>query len=103
MELFGQPLWLLLIGLLITLNVVACIVMGRDKRRAIHGRNAERAAEGFLFFLAAMGGAIGIYLGMLLFRHKTRRWYFQIGIPVLITQQIVLAYGALIWAGIGLL
>ena len=60
----------------------------------IKSRNtgAERISEGMLFFLAAAFAAIGVYVGMFTFRHKTRKWYFLIGIPLLIIQNIALVY-----------
>lgn len=88
MELLTTLSGQLLIALLATLNLWAFVVMGYDKRKSTHGRNAERAPEGFMFFLATIGGSIGVYLGMLTFRHKTRKWYFQIGIPLLIVQNL---------------
>jgi uncharacterized membrane protein YsdA (DUF1294 family) len=45
-----------------------------------------------LFFLAAAFGSIGVYAGMFVFRHKTRKWYFLIGIPLLIAQNAAAIY-----------
>ena len=78
----------LLIYLLI-INVLAFLVMGADKRRA---RNqAWRIPEKTLFFLSIIGGGPGSILGMYLFRHKTRHWYFVVGMPLILVAQIVLA------------
>ena len=88
MELLGTTAGKILVGIFVFINIVAFFVMGRDKRKATYGRNAERAPEGFMFFLAAMFGSVGVYLGMLTFRHKTRKWYFQLGIPMLILQNL---------------
>ncbi len=85
----------ILIGIFATINIWAFFVMGHDKRKAIRGHNAERAPEGKMFFLATIFGSIGVYLGMLAFRHKTRKWYFQLGIPLLILQN--LATGWVVW------
>lgn len=51
---------------------------------------AERISEGLLFFMATMFGSIGVYLGMFVFRHKTRKWYFVMGIPMLILENMAL-------------
>ncbi len=78
----------LLIYLLI-INILAILVMGLDKRRA---RNqAWRIPEKILFFLSIIGGSLGSVAGMYLFHHKTRHWYFVIGMPLILVAHIVLA------------
>ena len=78
----------LLIYLLI-INILAFLVMGLDKRRA---RNqAWRIPEKTLFFLSIIGGSLGSVAGMYLFHHKTRHWYFVIGMPLILVAHIVLA------------
>lgn len=81
--LLSSPL-LLLFGIV---NSVAWLIMLWDKKES-RKSGAERISEGMLFFLATIGGSIGIYLGMFMFRHKTRKWYFLIGIPVLIFENV---------------
>jgi len=66
--------------------------MARDKRKSIRGSGKKRTPEGIFFFLASCFGSLGIYLGMLAFRHKTKRWYFQLGIPLLILQNLATLY-----------
>jgi uncharacterized membrane protein YsdA (DUF1294 family) len=74
---------------LLLVNGVALFAMGGDKFSA--GRNFDkRMPEGILFFLAVIGGSLGALLGMFLFRHKTRKWYFLMGLPVLLFQQCFL-------------
>ena len=92
MELLNTTIGQSILAVLTLINLTALCVVGRDKRKAVRGHNAERAPEGFMFFLAAMFGAVGVYVGMLLFRHKTRKWYFQLGIPALIAQNAATAY-----------
>jgi uncharacterized membrane protein YsdA (DUF1294 family) len=92
MEILTDSTGQVIVAILILINVIAFLMMAHDKRKATHGRNAERAPEGFMFFLAAMSGSAGVYLGMIVFRHKTRKWYFQIGIPMLILQNLALIY-----------
>lgn len=55
-------------------------------------RGMERISEGMLFFLATAFGSLGVYAGMFAFRHKTQKWYFLVGIPLLIVQNAVFAY-----------
>ena len=78
----------ILIGIFAAINLFAFFMMARDKRKSIRGNGQKRTPEGIIFFLAAAFGSIGVYLGMLTFRHKTKKWYFQIGIPLLIIQNI---------------
>ncbi len=62
-----------------------------DKVKSIkHG--SERISEGMLFFMAAAFGSLGIYAGMFVCHHKTRKWYFMIGVPILILQNLAFAY-----------
>jgi len=83
-----------LIGLLIfylSINLVAFLVMLMDKKKAAKS-GVERISEAMLFFFAAAFGALGIYLGMLVLRHKTRKWYFMAGVPLLILQNLSFLY-----------
>lgn len=82
----------LLIGIAAAINIVSFLIMVRDKRKSIRGSGKKRTPEGKLFFLAALFGGIGVYLGMLASRHKTKKWYFQLGIPLLILQNIATIY-----------
>lgn len=68
-------------------NALAFLLMGIDKRRA--GRNAWRVRERTLFLFPLLGGALGGTLGMLLFHHKTRKWYFAYGLPLLCLAQLL--------------
>ena len=66
---------------LAAMNTVAFCAAGYDKLAAI--RHAWRIPEKTLFALAALGGAGGLLLGMLAFRHKIRKWYFLVFVPLL--------------------
>ena len=56
------------------INIVGFALMGIDKRKAI--RRAFRIPEATLFTVAVIGGSLGSIIGMHLFHHKTRHWYF---------------------------
>jgi uncharacterized membrane protein YsdA (DUF1294 family) len=73
------------------INVLAFLIMFVDKIKSANP-NKERISEGMMFFLAAAFGSIGVYVGMFVFRHKTRKWYFLIGIPLLIVQNFSVIY-----------
>ena len=64
-------------------------VYGVDKAKARRG--AWRVPEKTLFLLPLLGGSVGALLGMLIFRHKTKHWYFVWGIPLILLAQIALA------------
>ena len=67
-------------------NLIGFALMGIDKKRAIRG--AWRISEATLFLAAFAGGALGSTLGMHLFHHKTRHWYFRYGMPALFLLQV---------------
>jgi uncharacterized membrane protein YsdA (DUF1294 family) len=72
-------------------NLAAFIIMLIDKNKS-RQRGVERISEGLLFFMATFFGSLGVYAGMLAFRHKTKKWYFIIGIPMLIVQNLSVLY-----------
>ena len=74
---------------LVGINLAGFIIMGVDKKRAIRG--AWRISEASLFLTALLGGSLGCILGMQHFRHKTKHWYFRIGLPLILLAQIALA------------
>ena len=65
------------------------LLMGVDKRRARRG--AWRVPEKTFFLVAVLGGSPGAILGMRLFHHKTRHWYFKWGLPAILIAQLALA------------
>ncbi len=85
-----------LIVLFAVINITAFLIMLWDKMQSTQ-KDKERVSEGMLFFLAAMFGSVGIYAGMILIRHKNRKWYFIIGIPALIAQNLATLYLIQLW------
>ncbi len=79
----------IILGALIIINVITFFIMAYDKHRSVTDGRLSRVPEGLIFFMAAAFGSLGVYLGMILLRHKTRRWYFQLGIPLLMAQNAV--------------
>lgn len=78
---------LLLVGYVIIVNLIGFLLMGIDKRKAI--KRAFRIPESTLFIVALIGGSLGSLLGMYIFRHKTRHWYFVYGMPAILLLHIV--------------
>lgn len=81
--------WTVLLVWLAVINLLTFIVYGADKRRARKGK--WRVPEKTLFLLPLLGGSIGALLGMRVFHHKTKHWYFVWGIPAILLAQIALA------------
>ena len=64
----------------IIINIVAFILYGIDKLRAIKGK--WRISEKTLLGIAWLGGGPGAYFGMQIYRHKTKHRIFRIMIPL---------------------
>lgn len=76
-------------GYVIIINLIGFFAMGIDKRKA--RKNKWRIKEATLFLLAMIGGSIGSWLGMYAFHHKTKHWYFVVGMPVILALQVIAA------------
>lgn len=74
---------------MVIVNLIAFVAMGVDKRRA--RRHQWRIRERTLLLLAALGGSLGAWAGMAVFRHKTRHNRFRFGVPALLLAQLALA------------
>ena len=72
----------------VIMNILGVAVMGIDKYKAQH--KLWRIPEKTLFLVSILGGSIGTWTGMYLFRHKTKHWYFKYGMPVILVVQILL-------------
>ena len=75
---------------LAAVNITAFILYGADKKKAKRGQ--WRIPEKTLLGIAAIGGSAGAILGMFLFRHKTKHWYFRYGLPAILIVQLALVY-----------
>ncbi|WP_346668908.1 DUF1294 domain-containing protein [uncultured Subdoligranulum sp.] len=83
----------ILILYLILINLAAWGLMRADKYRA--RKHAWRIPERTLFAVALLGGSLGAILGMYLWHHKTKHWYFVIGMPLILVAQILVC----VWIG----
>ena len=84
---------LAVLAVVVVMNIAAFALMGHDKKRARQGK--WRVSEKTLFLVTACFGGLGGVLGMKVFHHKTRHWYFKVVFPVLlITQIAVISAGA---------
>lgn len=73
------------------MSVFALMLYGIDKRNAKKGKT--RVPELALLTFAALGGGVGAFLGMQIFRHKTnirRKAHFVLGVPLCALAQLAL-------------
>lgn len=77
----------MLLKYILVVNVLTFIVYGVDKGKARRGR--WRVPEATLLGLAALGGSVGAWLAMQLFRHKTQKKKFRDGVPILFVLQVL--------------
>lgn len=72
------------------INLYGFLIMYLDKKRSIKGQ--WRIPESRFFVVAILLGSLGTLLGMKLFHHKTKHWYFKYGIPAIMVVQIALYF-----------
>lgn len=68
------------------INLTTFLISWGDKRASIKDR--QRTPEATLFMLSALGGSIGMLLSMRIFRHKTKKYKFTLGIPLILLLQV---------------
>lgn len=76
----------LLIVYVAAVNAVAFVVYGVDKYKAQKAK--WRIRESTLLLLAVIGGSAGAWLGMKIWRHKTRHAKFRYGVPAILLIQL---------------
>ena len=79
---------MILVYYLFAVNTFAFILYGLDKSYA--RKNKRRIPEATLLFLAWIGGSIGAFLGMHIFRHKTQKRKFSIPVPALAVLEVII-------------
>lgn len=78
----------------VMINIVTFFVYGIDKWKSQHGR--WRVPESALLGLAAIGGSVGVWLGMKVWHHKTQHKKFKYGVPAILVAQVALVEWLLI-------
>ena len=72
---------------IVIMNLIGFLAMGIDKRRA---KNMQwRIPEKIFFLITLFGGGFGTIVGMYVFRHKTKKKYFTIGLPTILIIEII--------------
>ena len=79
-----------LIWYLLVINVVTFAVYAIDKVNAAEHRGRIRIIT--LLGLAFIGGSIGAIAAMYLLRHKTKKDYFTVGVPLIILMHVVVIF-----------
>ncbi len=81
---------------IILINLLGFFLMFTDKKIAIrNGKekcNVMRIPEEGLLIVAFIFGAIGSYIGMKVFHHKTKKWKFRLVVPFFILLNILFSY-----------
>lgn len=78
---------MMLVFYYVLLNIAAFILYGLDKWKA--RRDKWRIPEKMLLLTAFLGGGCGAFLGMQIFRHKTRHVLFILLVPLSIVLHII--------------
>ncbi|MBR3599618.1 MAG: DUF1294 domain-containing protein [Lachnospiraceae bacterium] len=86
---------ILVVALVAVYNLVVFCIYGYDKRCAI--KDKWRVPEKVLIGLAFLFGSVGAYLGMSVFRHKTKHTKFTVLVPLALLIHIVLV----VWLVVG--
>lgn len=82
---FREHKWI--IWYIALINIAGLILFGLDKLRA--AEHKWRIPVNTLLIVAFIGGSVGSWAAMYLYRHKTQKNYFKIGIPMMMVMQIV--------------
>ena len=77
------------VAYIVIVNILAFSLFGIDKSAAIQQK--QRIPNRVLLLTAVFGGSLGSLVGMYTFRHKTKKWYYTVTVPVLLVIQIVAA------------
>ncbi|WDV45506.1 DUF1294 domain-containing protein [Clostridiaceae bacterium M8S5] len=91
---FSLAQYIFLIYLLL-INLVCYCLMSYDKMNSKNKR--QRIRESTFITLSILGGATGVLIGMVVFKHKTKKNKFRIGVPIIyiitrILETIILIY-----------
>ncbi len=84
-------IFIIYLAFIVFLSVVVTVV---DKKASI--RHHRRVPEKTLFTIAWLGGALPMFLTMMIVRHKTRHRRFMIGLPAIFLFQLA-AVGAFLF------
>ena len=81
---------MILIYYYLFINLLSFTIFGVDKYLAI--KHKWRISEKTLLFSFILGGFIGGGLGMIIWHHKTKKWYFKLWLVVAIIIHFTFLY-----------
>lgn len=87
----------IILAYLAVINLAAFFAFGVDKHRAEKNRDRKknklrRIPERTLLRLALVGGSVGAYAGMQVFRHKTQHRKFSLSVPLMVMAHLALVF-----------
>ena len=85
---FNKYLFFGVAAFILLMNIWAFALFGADKASA--KRKDRRIKESKLMRVCFWGGAIGGLIGMNVFRHKTLKKKFSVGVPIMFVLQLIL-------------
>lgn len=91
----SKEIIIIIVTVVAVYNLIVFCIYGYDKSCAI--KNKWRVPEKVLLWLAFLGGSAGAYLGMSIFRHKTKHTKFTVLVPLFLLIHIVLV----VWLTVG--
>ena len=75
------------------INIVTFFFFAIDKYRAVKNKSRIRIVT--LLGMAFAGGSVGALLGIYLLRHKTKKNYFTVGVPLMMVMQVLVLFYAM--------
>lgn len=89
------------VAYLVLMSLVTFFLYAKDKNMAKKNNSEVRIKEKTLLSVVVFGGAIGGFLGRIVFHHKTNKSYFSFTIYLsLLLQTLVLVFLILSYAGL---
>ena len=83
-------MWEVLVIYLFVINFVTFAAFAVDKIAAIERKSRIRIVT--LLGLSFIGGSLGALIAMYLLRHKTKKDYFTVGVPLTMVMQVVVIF-----------
>jgi uncharacterized membrane protein YsdA (DUF1294 family) len=87
---YGEVRMEYLIAYIFIINIISFSVMYYDKKRSI--RHKWRVPESRLFLFACILGSLGMWVGMYIFKHKTKHRRFVFGVPIILIIQLIIMF-----------